>query len=283
MPCLVVGLISLGLYWGLTPKLNHLWFLWMTDPLRQIGIIMPLAALYFFFKAAPDIDWTQGRWWGSALMALPIVWSLTWGADASLSGPIAGRPTGIGLAPTGLLLAFCFSGAAVFFGGVAAWRTLRFPLFLLLWVNPIPSVLTAFDLQLQTIAALTARGFAHLIGLPVEPGLLRMMFSPSLGMFIAPECNGLRSMAAMLCLSLIWGHVHGMSRLAHGLYVLTAVTMAYLMNLVRLCLVVVYYGFAVRFESIASMGEEIDYVIGGFVFFGLALFVFGVPKRFKSA
>jgi exosortase J len=277
-----LSLLILGLCLSLPQKTSGLWQLWMTDPLRSIGIIMPLAALYFFIQSSPNVDWTQGSWWGVAWMIAPMVWTMCLGSTASISGPMWGRTIGLSLVPTGVLIAMYFSGAIVWWGGMSAWRRLRFPLCLLLLVNPVPSLVNALDLQLQTIAAVTARGFAHLIALPVEPGLLQMMFTPQLGMFIAPECNGLRSMATMLCLSMIWGRVHRLSPIQHAMYVVSAVALAELMNLVRLCLVVIYYWFAVRWDAIASLGEEIDNVIGGVVFFALALFVFVWPAKLKN-
>ena len=68
-----------------------------------------------------------------------------------------------------------------------------FPIFLLLFLNPAPVFLiNLVDLPLQYVGAHTASAFAQWIGVPLAVDDLRLMFSPALGMFIAPGCNGLR-------------------------------------------------------------------------------------------
>ena len=276
---LALLLTLLGLWAGLSVKLMVLLTLWQTDPLRSIGCIMPMAAAFFIWKQRKEFSWDQGSWWGLGLMALPLAWSWMTGGDAILGGFLGHHYLAMNVAPTGLLLLAYFSGAVLFFGGLSALKGLQFPLFLLLFVNPVPGLVVGFDFQLQTIAALVARSFAALLSVQVEPGLLKMMFAPNLGMFIAPGCNGLRGVAAMFCLSMLVGHYYRMTTKHQTAYVISAVLLAYVMNLVRLCLVVIYYWCALRIHAIAHLGTEIDYVIGGSLFFMAALFVFGYPRR----
>ena len=275
-------LTLIGLVVCFSSKLSTLVTLWRTDPLRSIGVLMPLASLYFFYIKSKRIDWSQGTWWGLMPMAISVTWYWLMGEGAHFAGMISGHYLSISAAPTGVLLAVYLSGAVILFGGLAAWRMLTFPILLWLFVNPVPSIFAVFDFQLQTIAAMVARGFAHMISLPVEPGMLKMMFAPHLGMFIAPGCDGLRGMASMLCLSLIVGHHYQLTARRHLVFIAISVLLAYLMNWVRLCLVVIYYWFALRIDSISKLGTEIDYAMGGFVFFILAIFVFNYPRQFKT-
>jgi exosortase J len=272
-------MVFFGLWAGFSVKLMNLLTLWQTDPLRSIGCIMPIATAFFVWKQRDLFKWDEGNWWGLALMTPPIFLMWLTDGDAALYGFLGGHYFSMSLAPTGLLLVLYFSGAVLYFGGISVLKSLSFPLLLLLFVNPVPGIVESLDLQLQTIAAQVARGFAGLLSVQVEPGLLKMMFAPNLGMFIAPGCDGLRGVAAMFCLSMIVGHFYRMPAKHHFAYVLVAVLLAYVMNLVRLCFVVIYYWFALRIDSIAHFGAEIDYVIGGLLFFIAALFLFGYPRR----
>jgi exosortase J len=271
-------LTLLGLLFGFSQRLFDLYVLWTHDSLRSIGMIMPVAAGYFLYKKRNQLSFEHGSWMGLVLMLLPLLLNFLMGSHVTLNGTFFSKNLSLNLITTGALLAMYFSGALIYFSGFSAWRVARFSLFLLLWVNPMPGMFSAWDFQLQTIAALTARGFAHLISLPVEPGLLKMMFAPELGMFIAPECNGLRGVTAMLCLSLILGHHFNLSFKKHVFFVTFSVMIAYVMNLLRLCLVVIYYWFAVRNDALAAWGTEIDYAIGGALFFACVLFLMNFPS-----
>lgn len=277
---LALMLTLLGLYAGFSETLLGLWDTWMSDPLRSVGIFMPIAAAFFATKIVRDISWQGGRWWGLALMGLPIL--LFWLTSGNTSIHFLNQERyflSVALMPMGLAFALYLGGAILLFGGMSAVRKLRFPLFLLLFVNPVPGIFSTLDAPLQMIAARVARGFAHLLSVPVEPGLLKLMFAPHLGMFIAPGCDGLRGAATMLCLSLIVGHVYRLSAARHTLFVVSAIVIAYAFNLIRLCCLILYYWLALRIDVIARLGTEIDYCIGGALFFCAALFIFAVPKR----
>ncbi len=196
---------------------------------------------------------------------------------------VAGRLLPLYLVPLGVILWIYFTGAVLLFGGKSAVRAHRFPLALLLFVNPVPAIFSSFaDLPLQSIAAQTARGFAHWLAVPVDGDALKLMFAPQLGMFIAPGCDGMRGAVTLGYLALIVGHLYGMKRGAWALYVIGAILLAYLFNLLRLCAVVVYYWLALRITAIDGLGTQIDYAIGGTLFVCAALFLFRLPRVLRS-
>ncbi len=144
-----------------------------------------------------------------------------------------------------------FSGVVLLFGGWRAWKVQRFPFALLLLVNPVPGLVsTLVDLPLQAFAAQAARYFAHILDLPVTGEALKLMFSPTLGIFLAPGCNGLQGAVAMGYLALILGYLWRMPKFQHGCYIFGAIALAYLFNLLRLAGVVLYYWCAVRIPAI---------------------------------
>ena len=111
---------------------------------------------------------------------------------------------------------------------------------------------------------------------------LRLMFSPALGMFIAPGCNGLRGAIAMGYLALIVGYLYGLRIWLHAVYVVAAVLLAYLLNLVRLCSLVLCYKVALGFPFLARHMEAADYLLGSLIFFSAAVFVFALPRRWTN-
>ncbi|MGH8377631.1 MAG: exosortase J, partial [Gammaproteobacteria bacterium] len=182
-----------------------------------------------------------------------------------------------------LLLYVFASGVVLLFAGVQTWRRAWFALALLLFVNPVPHGFDVLvDLPLQYFAAHSARAYAALMGVPVSAGTLKMMFTPRLGMFIAPGCDGLRGAVAMGYLALVIGYLYRLPWRRWGVYVLAAVLLAYLFNLLRLCGVVIYYWFAMRMPAIAHHATLADYLIGGVLFFCAALFLFSVPRRWRA-
>jgi exosortase J len=191
---------------------------------------------------------------------------------------------GIHLTTAGLLLCAYASGAVILFGGLRAWRRARFGLLLLLLVNPVPGIFTSFvDLPLQAIGAHIARGFAALIGVPVSSGTLTMMFAPNLGIFIAAGCDGMRGAVSMGLLALVIGHLRRLRPTAHTLFVLAAMVIAYIFNLLRLCAVIGYYWFALRIPVLGNYGTGIDYLIGGLLFVCAAGFLFAAPRWRQTA
>ena len=283
MPIIAIILTVLGLYVGFSEMLMSLVLMWRTDELRSIGLLMPLAALFFAVQKKEQLDWNAGSWWGLVLIVVLVALRYLSG-DRAVFSILYGEQL-IAFAPlsVGMTLMLYFTGAVLFFCGARGVRLLRFPLFLLLFVNPVPGFFASLDLPLQTIGAIVARWFAGVMSVPVEPGLLKLMFAPHLGMFIAPGCDGLLGVSTMLCLSLIVGHYYRMRPAYHGMFVLLSMALAYGLNLVRLCCVVVYYRIALKVDAIAPWGAEIDYVIGGILFFMAALFVFGYPRREAAA
>ena len=263
-------------------QLRGLWLLWTTDALRSLGMFLPLVSAVLTLRAWRSQPLVlRGSWWG----LLPILMSLCLAQLASrwqAKGLVVEADTGvatISLAPVGLLLWLYLGGAVLLFAGARAWRTVSFPLLLVLLVNPVPGGLDRLiDLPLQDIGAQTARWFAHVLSVPVQGEVRRLMFSPALGIFIAPGCDGLRGAVAMGYLALIGGYLYRMQKLRWALYVLAAVLLAYLFNLIRLCAVIGYYWFALRVDWLGRYGAEADYALGAVLFSAAVCFLLYIPR-----
>ena len=281
----VAGLMFVAGLWCFRFQLYDLWGLWTRDGLRSIGLLIPPASLLLALRAWTREDWQEGgSWWGLLLIGLSLGVGVR-AQDSPLYAVITEFSWArINLVPTGLILCTYASGAVLLFGGRRTWIAVRFPLLLLIFVNPVPTAFSALvDLPLQHIAAQAARGFAAVLNVPVSEGTLKMMFAPQLGMFIAPGCDGLRGAATMGYIALIVGHLHRLSAPRLATFAVSASVLAYVFNLLRLCGVVIYYWFALRFPTIGAYGAQVDYAIGGVLFCFAAMFLFGAPLRWVRA
>jgi exosortase J len=250
--------------------------LWLSDPLRAIGAVFPLVAFAGVLAAWRRIGWSMnGTYWALPLLAACILMSrLTTSMMLVFHFHVQRQ---LGLHP-GLVMFFYGVGAVLLFGGPRLLRASIAPLCLLLFINPVPHFFnTAVDLPLQFLGATTARHFAHLIGLQPTGEQLRMMFTPNFGMMIVPGCNGVRGSITLAYLALIFGYVRHLRPRTLALTTLGAFLMGYVLNLVRLCVLVIYYRVGVSVTSIQPYGAGVDYAIGGTLFLfatlGVGLFI----------
>ncbi len=277
------GLVAvLGLVFCFKWQLSALWTLWTTDPLRSIGMAIPIVSIVLAVRSWRLDDWSgEGSWWGLPLIVVPVALAILT-EISPLQLRLHSIISSLNLLPLGLLLAGFISGIIILLGGTNTWRKAWFPVLLLVFLNPVPHWFdTAVDLPLQFMAAHAARAFAVLIGVSVSEGTLKMMFTPRLGMFIAPGCDGLRGAVAMGYLALVIGYLYRLSWRRWAAYIVLAVALAYLFNFIRLCGVVVYYWFAMRIPGISNHATLADYLIGGVLFFCAAFFLFSVPRWWK--
>ena len=246
---------------SLLPLWQTMGHLWATDPLRSIGAVFPLVACVGVLAAWRRLGWRMN---GSSWALLPVALSILLARAVSVSALIVwyGKLQ-MSLMNFGTALFLYGCGTVLLFGGPRLLRASIAPLCLLLFINPVPHAFNlAVDLPLQYLSASTARSFAHHIGLQPTGEQLRLMFAPDFGMFIAPGCDGVRGSITLGYLALIFGYVRRLRPLALALTTLAAILLGYALNLLRLCVLVVYYRFGVSFPSIQEHGVGIDYAIG---------------------
>ncbi len=282
-----VLLLALGFVLCFVWQWESLWRTWTTDPLRSIGMAIPVASLVLAIRAWRLEDFGHGgTWWGLPLLLVTAALALLIDASPYLFAVrlhALETVPGVAFIPRGLLISGYTSGVVLLFGGTRAWRKAWFPLLLLIAVNPAPGFFNSLvDLPLQYFAAHMARGFAAFMGVAVTEGTLRMMFTPHLGMFIAPGCDGMRGALTMGYLALVIGYLYRLRWSRWIGYVVAAVFLAYVFNLVRLCGVVVYYWCTMQLNITDAHGTMADYLIGGVLFFCAALFLFSVPRWLRS-
>src|SRR5215471_9791627 len=63
----VVGLFAIS------PTCYALWGMWMADPLKSIGGLIPIVSLLLILRAWRSLGWeAEGSWWGLSILAATI-------------------------------------------------------------------------------------------------------------------------------------------------------------------------------------------------------------------
>ena len=257
----------------------YLWSIWVNDPLKSIGGVIPIVSLVLILRVWRSLGWEMdGTWWGLVLLVVTV--AAVHLRDHAILEFIFSSSVSIFLPPNSLVALAYTAGAVLLFGGLRLLRAALFPVVLMCFVNPVPHFFTLhIDLPLQHASSLIARGFAHGLGQKLTPDQLRLMFTPEFGMFIAPGCNGIRGAITMGFLALIAGYLYQFKARVWALVVVGAVLLGYVFNLLRLCLLVVYYIVALHLPWLQTRAEMGDYVIGAFLFFFATVLLFTLIQK----
>lgn len=276
---LAASLVVLGVS-SIRSTVSFLWEMWMTDALKSIGMLIPLVSFILVLRAWRSLRWEMdGSWWGLVILAITI--AAVHIRDQAILIFVFSPQWNIYVPPHSLVAFAYGSGVVLLFGGRKLYREALFPIALLWFVNPVPHIFNVFvDLPLQRVSAHVARGFALALGQPLTPDQMRLMFTPTFGMFIAPGCNGIRGAVTMGFIAMIAGYVYRFRILLHVAIVAGAVLLGYVFNFARLCLLVVYYIVALRFTWLQNKAKLGDYIIGGCLFLGATILLFHVIRRF---
>ena len=275
----VLSIVGLTTIWS-TAQL--LYALWVTDPLKSIGMVVPVVSLLLILRAWRSLDWElDGSWWGFPILLVTA--ALVKLREQTVMTLVFSPQWSVFFPPHSLVALAYGAGLVLMFGGKRLLRAALFPVILLLFVNPVPHIFNVFvDLPLQRASAHIARGFAMALGQPLSPDKLRLMFTPEFGMFIAPGCNGIRGAVTMGFIAAVAGYLYRFRWRAHVLVVLGAVALGYVFNFVRLCVLVLFYLVALHFPSLQDRAENADYLIGAVLFFVAVYLLYVVIEKLGS-
>jgi exosortase len=177
------------------PILRHLVEQWSTDEDVSHGFFVPAVALFIAWQRRDKIRATPLRpaWWGLAVMA----WGALQGFVGVLGAELFLQRTAFVISLTGLLLVV---------GGVKLVQVLAFPLLLLPFMIPIPSVLyNQITFPLQLFASQVAEQVLNLLGIPVlRDGNILELASQKLS--VVEACSGIRSLLSLTFLSQVYAY-----------------------------------------------------------------------------
>lgn len=195
IPWIAIAWFGALLIAGSFPILRHLVEQWLTDDDTTHGFFVPLVAGWIAWERRRQllsIDF-KPAWWGVGVMV--------WGGIQQYIGWLGAE---LFLQRTSVLI--LLMGALLVIGGTALVRALTFPLFLLLFMIPIPAVIyNQITFPLQLFASRVAELSLSFLGYPVlRDGNILELASQKLS--VAEACSGIRSLMSLSFLSLVYAY-----------------------------------------------------------------------------
>jgi exosortase len=177
------------------PIIYRLALQWFDDPDMGHGFFVPVIAGYIAWSNRGKVAGIapQPNLWGLAVMV--------WGAMQLWVGTLGAE---LFLSRTSLVITII--GAVWLLGGTRYVRIFAFPLFLLFFMVPIPSVIyNSLTFPLQMRASETAEWAIDFLGIPIiREGNVLELASQKLN--VVEACSGIRSLLTLTFLSLVYGY-----------------------------------------------------------------------------
>ncbi len=236
------------------PLLYGLGKQWASDEDMSHGFFVPLVAGYIAWRRRPE--WTAAtpspNYWGLVLVG--------WGALQALLGTLAAQSF---ISQTAFLISL--TGVVLFLGGTRVLRILAFPLFLLLFLFPIPAILYArITLPLQLFASGVAETVLSSAGIPVlRDGNVLELASQRLS--VVEACSGIRSLLSLGFLALVYGYFFDRRPWMRWLLLASTIPIAIAANAIRVALT----GLIGEYRT--DLAQGFLHVLQGWVLFMVAL------------
>lgn len=169
---------------------------WATDEDMGHGFFVPAVAGFIAWQRRDEL---------ATIKAVPNYWGLVLvivGAIQMMLGTLGAQ---IFIARAAFLVSLV--GAVLFLGGTRTLKILAFPLFLLIFMLPIPAIIYArITLPLQLFASSVAETILNFIGTPVlrDGNVLELANGQRLS--VVEACSGIRSLLSLSFLSLIYAY-----------------------------------------------------------------------------
>lgn len=177
------------------PVLYRLVQQWAHDDDMGHAFFVPLVSGYLIWNHRVELAAQKPvpNYWGLVLVIL--------GAAQMMLGTLSAQ---IFIARTAFLVSLI--GAIWFLGGTRTLKILAFPLFLLVFMYPIPAIIYArLTLPLQLFASSVAEAILNFIGIPVlRDGNVLELASQRLS--VVEACSGIRSLLTLSYLALVYGY-----------------------------------------------------------------------------
>jgi exosortase len=185
------GLLILGSF----QILQYLVHIWANDEDVGHGFFVPVVAAWIAWQRKDQILSMQLKpaWWGVGVM----IWGAAQGYLGTLGAEQFLQRTSVLIVLVGMLLVI---------GGTPLVRVLAFPLLLLPFMIPIPTVIyNKITFPLQLFASWVAENLLSLMGYPVlRDGNILELASQKLS--VAEACSGIRSLLSLSFLSLVYAY-----------------------------------------------------------------------------
>ncbi len=190
-----IAWVALAMALGFYPMLERLIQQWIDDADMGHGFFVPLVSGYLVWTRRDEVlaASQQRNYWGLVIMLLAAVQYVLGHLAAELF-----------INRTSIILSLV--GVVVFVGSWRLLKVLAFPLGLLLFMVPIPSVIyNRITFPLQIFASRVAEFTLLLVGIPVlRDGNVLELAENRLS--VVEACSGIRSLLSLTFFSLIYGY-----------------------------------------------------------------------------
>jgi exosortase len=169
------------------------------------------------------------------------------------------------------------AGLVIYFFGLQMFKELLFPLFLLLFMIPVPSqIYSTLTIPLQLFVSRVSAGIAGILGIPIyrEGNVINL---PEYTLQVVQACSGLRSMISLLTLSAIFAYMTLKSNTLRTILFLSGIPAAIIVNIFRVLLMIVAFYY---FQY--DLAEGSVHTVFGVVIFILALAIIAGMKGILS-
>ncbi len=254
VPWVALGWFGAFLIAGYFPVLRQLVGDWIIDQNMGHGFFVPLVAGYVVWQKRDS--WLsksyQPSWWGLLIVA-----------EAALQLIVANIGAELFLARTAFIVSI--AGILVTTGGVRLLREFTFPLFLLCFMIPLPSIIFyQLTLPLQLFASYLAEQALTLLGIPVlREGNILSLATQQLS--VEEACSGIRSLLSLSFLSLVYGYFMDRKSWMKWVLLVATVPLAIATNAGRVTLT------GILANSHPDLAEGFFHSLEGWVIFMVAL------------
>lgn len=253
-PWLKIGWFSLLIVVCYFPVIRHLVRQWSSDDDMGHGFFVPLVVAYIVWlkrEKLGQMDWV-GSNWGLVVLG--------WSAFQLMIGMLGAE---LFLQRTALIGSVI--GSILFLGGWAVLRELAFPLLLLCFMVPLPSIVyNQITFPLQIFASTVAEKSLGALGIPVlREGNVLELASQKLS--VVEACSGIRSLLSLTFLSLVYGHFFDPKRWMKWVLCAATIPIAIIANATRITMTGVISEIDTEFAS------GFFHLVEGWVIFMVAL------------
>jgi len=178
---------------------------------------------------------------------------------------------------TSFSMVLLLAGVVIYFYGFLMFKELIFPLFLLLFMIPVPAQIYAkLTIPLQLFVSKASVGISSLLGLPIyREGNVIHLHDRTLQ--VVQACSGLRSMISLLTLSAIFAYLSLKSNLLRTILFFSGIPAAIIVNIIRVLLLV----FAFHYFNY-DLTSGTTHTVFGMIIFILALILIFIMKGVLS-
>lgn len=178
---------------------------------------------------------------------------------------------------TSFSMVLLLAGVVIYFYGFLMFKELIFPLFLLLFMIPVPAQIYAkLTIPLQLFVSKSSTWLAATFGLPIyrEGNVIHLADRT---FEVVRACSGLRSVISLLTLSALFAYFTLKSSFLRTILFFSAVPAAIFVNIIRVLLMVLVYHFFTYDLTTGSI-----HTIFGIIIFMLALGFIAMVKGLLS-